>query len=130
MGGQPAVSPVEEDHVLDARAVEPCGQRAVRAAVADQDDGPVESKPGAVAHLVEQRLDRRVDALIDHVDLANSLLHGMLGLLLFAGALHVDLGELRELRGPIAALALAGTAISTVVVGVSAYCLFDTFGGD
>ena len=70
----------------------------------------------------------RVDALLDHVDLANSLLHGMLGLLLFAGALHVDLGELRELRRPIAALALAGTAISTVVVGVSAYYLFDLIG--
>jgi len=44
-------------------------------------------------------------------------MQGMLSLLLFAGALHVDLSELRSLRWPVVALAVLGTLLSTVVVG-------------
>src|SRR5689334_15896115 len=65
----------------------------------------------------------RVGSLLDRVDLAHALLHGMLGLMLFAGALHVDLGELREQGWPIATLALGSTAISTVLVGFGGYLL-------
>lgn len=63
----------------------------------------------------------RVSALVDQANLSYALLHGMLGVLLFAGALHVDLGDLREVRGPIALLSLVGTALSTLLVGVASY---------
>jgi monovalent cation:H+ antiporter, CPA1 family len=72
----------------------------------------------------------RVATLLDHVDLSYALLHGMLGLLLFAGALHVDLGDLREHRLPIIVLALGGTAVSTLVVGLGSYLVLLLLGLD
>lgn len=72
----------------------------------------------------------RVTALLDRANLSYALLHGMLGVLLFAGALHVELGDLREFKLPIGALALAGTAISTAVVGIGAYLLSGLVGID
>jgi CPA1 family monovalent cation:H+ antiporter len=72
----------------------------------------------------------RVEGLLDQVNLPYSLLHGMLGILLFAGALHVNLGDLREFRSPIAVLAIGGTALSTAVVGAASYILFDALGFD
>ena len=44
-------------------------------------------------------------------------MQGMLSVLLFAGALHVDLSALTEYRWQVAILALVGTLISTFVVG-------------
>ncbi len=70
----------------------------------------------------------RVALLLDRVDLSYALLHGMLGLLLFAGALHVSLGDLREFRAPIAVLALVGTAMSTALIGVSSYLVLSALG--
>lgn len=72
----------------------------------------------------------RVTALLDQVNLSYALLHGMLGLLLFAGALHVDLGDLRAFRAPIAVLALVGTAVSTLVVGLASHFVLGLFGQD
>lgn len=54
--------------------------------------------------------------ILDRIALDRTLLHGMLGALLFAGALHVDLNDLREQKLPIAILALGGTLLSTFVV--------------
>jgi CPA1 family monovalent cation:H+ antiporter len=61
--------------------------------------------------------------ILDRIDLDDTLLHGMLGVLLFAGALHVDLGELRTHRVAIAVLALGGTVASTFIVGALSYAL-------
>ncbi len=72
----------------------------------------------------------RVTSLLEEVDLAYALLHGMLGVLLFAGALHVNLGDLREQRAPIAALALVGTTLSTAIVGGVTYAVFAGLGVD
>lgn len=70
----------------------------------------------------------RVTSLLDQVNLPYALLHGMLGILLFAGALHVDLSDLRSYRIPIGVLALFGTALSTAVVGFAAHGVFAMFG--
>jgi len=56
-------------------------------------------------------------SLLRSIDFSDVLMQGMLSLLLFAGALHVDLSELRSLRWPVVALAVLGTLLSTVVVG-------------
>ncbi|MBK8214758.1 MAG: sodium:proton antiporter [Myxococcales bacterium] len=59
-------------------------------------------------------------ALADFVaraELGHTLLHGMLGALLFAGALHVDLGELRRERATVLGLSFVGTLLSTALVG-------------
>jgi len=44
-------------------------------------------------------------------------MQGMLSMLLFAGALHVDLKQLKAYRWPVAALAVLGTMLSTLAVG-------------
>ena len=56
-------------------------------------------------------------SLLRSIDFSDVLMQGMLSLLLFAGALHVDLSELKSLRWPVIALAVLGTLLSTVVVG-------------
>jgi CPA1 family monovalent cation:H+ antiporter len=59
----------------------------------------------------------REQQLLASIDFSTVLMQGMLSLLLFAGALHVDLSRLRSYRWQIGMLAFAGTALSTVVVG-------------
>jgi len=57
------------------------------------------------------------ETLVRSVDFSNVLMQGMLSMLLFAGALHVDLKQLKIYRWPVAALAVLGTMLSTLVVG-------------
>ena len=56
------------------------------------------------------------------------LMKGMLSFLLFAGALHVDLGALLSRRWAIAAMATVGTLLSTFVVGFAVYFALPVFG--
>ncbi len=55
--------------------------------------------------------------LVDDIHFSNALLEGMLGFLLFAGALHVKVSDLRAEWLPIVVMATIGVAISTIVVG-------------
>ncbi len=55
--------------------------------------------------------------LLRSIDFDETLLHGMLGFLLFAGALHVNLGDLAERRWTIGSLATVGVVVSTALVG-------------
>lgn len=55
--------------------------------------------------------------IVSQVDFADIVFHGLLSLLLFAGALHVDLSRMRTLRGPVLMLATIGVLISTAAVG-------------
>lgn len=59
----------------------------------------------------------RARALVDELHFSDTLLHGMLGLLLFAGALHLDVASLGSDKLAVTALALGGTALSTLLVG-------------
>jgi CPA1 family monovalent cation:H+ antiporter len=56
-------------------------------------------------------------SLLRSIDFSDVLMQGMLSLLLFAGALHVDLSELKAYRWPVGALAVLSTLLSTVAVG-------------
>jgi CPA1 family monovalent cation:H+ antiporter len=51
------------------------------------------------------------------IDFSDALLEGMLGLLLFAGALHVKISDLRREWVPVALMATIGIALSTAIVG-------------
>lgn len=62
-------------------------------------------------------LRRYEESLIRSIDFSEVLMQGMLSLLLFAGALHVDLSQLKAQRWPVAVLALGGTLLSTLLVG-------------
>jgi CPA1 family monovalent cation:H+ antiporter len=52
----------------------------------------------------------------------------MLSFLLFAGALHVNLSDLKNYRWPIGLLATFGVLIATTVIGALAYWIFAMFG--
>ena len=62
-------------------------------------------------------------ALIQQIDFTDVVFHGLLSLLLFAGALHVDLTRLRQHRIAILTLATIGVVISTAAVGGGFYLL-------
>lgn len=68
-------------------------------------------------HGVGIDLDVPARRLLQGIDFDETLLQGMLSFLLFAGALHVDLGDLVEHRRTIAVLATLGVVISTAVIG-------------
>mgnify|MGYP000725317328 FL=1 len=59
-----------------------------------------------------------IRATVQEVDFSETLLEGMLGLLLFAGALHVKTSDLREQVWVVALMATLGVALSTLVVCV------------
>ena len=59
--------------------------------------------------------------LLERIDFNQALMHSMLGFLLFAGALHVNLKDLREQKWIVALLATAGTLTSTLLVGAAAW---------
>ena len=58
-------------------------------------------------------------ALLEAIDFRATLLDGMLGLLLFAGALHVDLQLLKSQARAVAALATLGTLASALLIAVA-----------
>lgn len=55
--------------------------------------------------------------MVEGVDFEQTLMEGMLGFLLFAGALHVDFQALREQRWVVAMLASIGVLVCTFVIG-------------
>jgi len=55
--------------------------------------------------------------VVNDLEFSSALLEGMLGLLLFAGALHVKIGDLREQAWVVFLMATLGIAISTMIVG-------------
>lgn len=61
------------------------------------------------------------ETFIQSFDFADFVLHGILGMLLFAGAMFVDYEALRNWAKPIAALATVGVAVSAGVIGVLLY---------
>ena len=65
---------------------------------------------------------------LEGVDFDEALLNGMLGALLFAGALHIKIDDLREKKWVIALLASVGVLLSTVMVGGGAWLLFPSLG--
>lgn len=57
-------------------------------------------------------------SVVGGIAFSDALLEGMLGLLLFAGALHVKLSDLSQQWKVVALMATIGVALSTVFVGV------------
>lgn len=59
----------------------------------------------------------QVRSVVKSIDFSEALLEGMLGLLLFAGALHVKLADLRGEWRVVALMATLGVGLSTVIAG-------------
>ncbi len=81
-------------------------------------------------HWIFPRLEivNQIQHVIGSIDFNEALMHGMLGFLLFAGALHVDLEYFVRRKGTIASLATIGLFISTFLVGWLSWLLFNWLG--
>ncbi|MDG2124855.1 MAG: cation:proton antiporter, partial [Verrucomicrobiales bacterium] len=66
--------------------------------------------------------------ILTAIDFDDTLLQIMLGYLLFAGALHVDLDALAKQKKLIAILATLGVVTSTFLVGTTTYFLLPLLG--
>jgi CPA1 family monovalent cation:H+ antiporter len=67
-------------------------------------------------------LFRPFSRALEQIDFSSIVMNGMLAFLLFAGALHVNVTDLRRRAAPIILLATLGTIISTALVGVLFWC--------
>src|SRR3954462_5919615 len=63
------------------------------------------------------QLQADIQRFLGQIDFNQTLMHGLLCFLLFAGALHVDLGGLLDYRWTIAALSTVGVVLSVMIVG-------------
>ena len=68
-------------------------------------------------------LEERAITIANSIDFDQALLHGMLSFLLFAGALHVNVNDLREQKWVIGILATFGVIVSTFIIGTALYYL-------
>ena len=75
-------------------------------------------------------LEERVVAALEAVDFDRALMEGMLGFLLFAGALHVDIDDLLAQKGVIALAATLGLLLSTALVAGLLYAVGQGLGLD
>jgi len=75
-------------------------------------------------------VEDQIEMLLRTVDFDETLLHGMLSFLLFAGALHVNLADLAQQRWVIAILATASVLGATFIIGYLAYGVFALLGLD
>ncbi len=73
-------------------------------------------------------LDEQATVLVKSIDFNEALLHGMLSFLLFAGALHVNLNDLREQKWVIGTLATVGVISSTFIIGTVMYYILGWLG--
>lgn len=69
-----------------------------------------------------------LQSALGQIDFNETLMKGMLGFLLFAGALHVDFSKLRSAKLEIGSMATFGVLLSTFIVGTGFYYLAQLFG--
>lgn len=75
----------------------------------------------------DQLIDYEV-SLLSQLDFTEVLLDGMLSMLLFAGALHINLSDLKRYKLPIALLACVGTLVSAVLIATATYFVMPLLG--
>lgn len=73
-------------------------------------------------------IEESVRQILTEVDFSDTLLHGMLSFLLFAGALFVNINDLAKQKWIITLLATTGTVMSTFIVGVLTWSVLGLFG--
>jgi len=65
---------------------------------------------------------------VARIDIQQVFLKGILGFMLFAGALHINLGELASRKVSVALLSTIGVVASTLIVGLLTWLLLSAFG--
>ena len=75
-------------------------------------------------------LEEDARILLNSIDFDETLLHGMLSFLLFAGALHVNLTDLARQKYIISTLATLGVIGSTFIIGLASWWMLGWLGID
>lgn len=70
----------------------------------------------------------QITSVVAQIDFNQTVMNGMLSFLLFAGALHVDIKRLAEVKYTIAILATLGVVISSMIIAVVSFYIFAVFG--
>lgn len=70
----------------------------------------------------------QAQSFLNQIDFNETLLNGMLSFLLFAGALHINLNDLKKQKWVISFLATIGVLFSTFVIGSAMHTVFDLMG--
>lgn len=78
--------------------------------------------------LPELNLQELPRNILGAINLPQALLNGALCLLLFAGAMQVDLNHLRSRLASVAALAIVGTVLAVVLLATAAWLVFPLLG--
>ena len=68
-------------------------------------------------------VDTLITGVLERIDFHDTLMHGMLSFLLFAGALHVDFSMLRSRYRTIGLMATLGTILSTALIAGGTWIL-------
>ena len=74
------------------------------------------------------QLAETVTGALKEIDFHAALMHGMLSVLLFAGAVHVDFSELAQRKWAIGLMASVGVLTSTFLIGTVMYYVMNWFG--
>jgi len=74
----------------------------------------------------DQLIDYEV-SLLEQLDFTEVLLDGMLSMLLFAAALHVNISDLKRYKLPIGILAGIGTIVSSLLIATALYFMLPLF---
>ncbi len=69
----------------------------------------------------------QIEVVFAQVDFDETVMNGMLSFLLFAGALHVNINRLVAVKDTIAILATMGVVMSSVIVSVVSFYIFQLF---
>jgi CPA1 family monovalent cation:H+ antiporter len=74
------------------------------------------------------QIEQQAERMVRGIDFYETLMDGMLSFLLFAGALHVNLEDLSKQKWIIVLLATVGVLVSTFLVGMLAWLIFNGLG--
>ncbi|MDH3688833.1 MAG: cation:proton antiporter, partial [Gammaproteobacteria bacterium] len=74
------------------------------------------------------QVDQMAKGMLSRVDFDDTLLHGMLSFLLFAGALHININDLAQQKWVVASLATIGVVMSAAIVGSVMWLAFSAVG--
>ncbi|MEO7337480.1 MAG: sodium:proton antiporter [Caldimonas sp.] len=90
--------------------------------------GVVASIGAVVLSHFDTGLAGEVRSTVASIDFPQLLLHGILGLLLFAGSLHISIDDIAKEKWLILALATVGVVVSTVLVSAGFYLVTSWMG--
>ena len=77
---------------------------------------------------ISNTFQQHVEAMVRSINFSQTLLNVMLGFLLFAGSLHVNLNELKKQRAAVISFATLSVALSIFFFGSIMFYIFQLFG--